>query len=104
LLVTSDVEYFPNARPYEEVLFRLRRIHHELCRKMSRSRKWSKAKVKLAKAYEHLKDLRRYLYFQLGKDLTEAYDVTIMEAIQVRSLVGKSNRKLRTRLLDVANR
>jgi len=56
------------------------------------SENWSKAKVKLARAYEHLKDLRRDLYPQLGKELAEAHCV-VMEDTNVKSLVGKSYRE-----------
>ena len=62
LLVTSDGEYLPNLRPYERALKKVRRLHKELSRKRYLSRNWFKAKMKLARAHEHLADLRRDLY------------------------------------------
>ena len=59
LLVTSDGEYLPNLKPYEKALKKVRRLHKALSRKKFLSHNWFKAKMKLARAYEHLANLRR---------------------------------------------
>ncbi|XDF44984.2 RNA-guided endonuclease InsQ/TnpB family protein [Saccharolobus solfataricus] len=102
LIVTSDGEYFPNLRPYEKALWKVKHLHRELSRKKFLSNNWFKAKVKLARAYEHLKNLRTDLYMKLGKWFAEHYDVVVMEDIHVKQLIGKSLRSLRRRLSDVA--
>jgi putative transposase len=102
LLTTSDGEYVPNQRPYEKALNKTRRLHKALSRKKFLSHNWFKAKVRLARAYEHLKNLRKDLYMKLGKWFAEHYDVLVMEDIQVKQLDGKSGKKLRMRLHDVA--
>jgi putative transposase len=102
LLVTSDGEYLPNLRPYERALKKVKRLHKALSRKRYLSRNWFKAKMKLARAYEHLADLRRDLYMKLGKYFAEHYDAVVMEDIHVKQLIGKSGRKMRQRLSDVA--
>jgi len=102
LLVTSDGEFLPNLRPYERALKKVKRLHKELSRKEFLSRNWFKAKMKLARAYEHLADLRRDLYMKLGKYFAEHYDAVVMEDIHVKQLIGKSSRGLRMRLHDVA--
>ena len=102
LLTTSDGEYVPNQRPYEKALNKTRRLHKALSRKKFLSHNWFKAKVRLARAYEHLKNLRKDLYMKLGKWFAEHYDVLVMEDIQVKQLVDKSGKKLRMRLHDVA--
>jgi putative transposase len=43
------------------------------------------------------------MYMKLGKWFAEHYDVVVMEDIQVKQLVGKSLRRLRMRLHDVAS-
>jgi putative transposase len=63
---------------------------------------WFKARIKLAKAYKHLKNLRRDIYMKLGKWFAEHYDVVVMEDIEVKQLIGKAERVLRRRLYDVA--
>ncbi|MFP3298537.1 MAG: transposase [Thermocladium sp.] len=102
LLVTSDGEYVPNLRPYEKALKKVRRLHKELSRKRYLSHNWFKAKMKLARAHEHLADLRRDLYMKLGKYFAEHYDAVVMEDISVKQLIGKSSRGLRMRLHDIA--
>ncbi|MFP3045744.1 MAG: transposase [Thermocladium sp.] len=102
LLVTSDGEYVPNLRPYKKALNKVRRLHRALSRKKFLSKNWFKAKMKVARAYEHLANLRRDLYMKLGKYFAEHYDVVVMEDISVKQLVGKSSRGLRMRLHDVA--
>jgi putative transposase len=102
LLTTSDGHVFPNLRPYEKALKKLRVLHKRLSRKKFLSNNWFKAKIRLARAYEHLENLRKDMYMKLGKWFAEHYDVVVMEDIQVKQLVEKSERKLRTRLYDVA--
>jgi len=102
LLVTSDGEYVPNLRPYEKALKKVRRLHKALSRKKFLSHNWFKAKMKLARAYEHLANLRRDLYMKLGKYFAEHYDAVVMEDISVKQLIGKSGRRMRMRLHDVA--
>jgi len=102
LLVTSDGEYLPNLRPYERALKKVKRLHRALSRKRYLSRNWFKAKMKLARAYEHLANLRRDLYMKLGRYFAEHYDAVVMEDIQVKQLIGKSGRRMRMRLHDVA--
>ena len=101
-LITSDGHAFPNLRPYEKALKKLKILHKRLSRKKFLSHNWFKAKIKLARAYEHLKNLRKDMYMKLGKWFAEHYDVVVMEDIQVKQLVGKSLRRLRMRLHDVA--
>jgi len=102
LLVTSDGEFLPNLRPYEKALKKVRRLHKALSRKKFLSHNWFKAKMRLARAYEHLANLRRDLYMKLGKYFAEHYDAVVMEDISVKQLIGKSSRGLRMRLHDVA--
>jgi len=102
LLTTSDGEFLPNLRPYEKALKKVRRLHKALSRKKFLSHNWFKAKMRLARAYEHMKNLRRDLYMKLGRYFAEHYDVVVMEDIHVKQLIGKSSRGLRMRLHDVA--
>jgi len=102
LLATSDGEYFPNLRPYRKALEKLRRLQRELSRKRFLSHNWLRTKVKLARAYEHLANLRRDMYMKLGRYFAEHYDVVVMEDIDVKQLTGKSNRALRRSLQDAA--
>ena len=102
LLTTSDGKFFPNLIPYEKALKRLKILHRRISRKKFLSHNWFKAKIHLARAYEHLKNLRKDIYMKLGKYFAKHYDVLVIEDIQVKQLVDKSDKKLRMRLHDVA--
>jgi len=102
LLVTSDGEYLPNLRPYEKALKKVKRLHRALSRKRYLSKNWFKAKMKLARAYEHLANLRRDLYMKLGRYFAEHYDVVVMEDIDAKQLIGGASRGLRRSLQDAA--
>nr|WP_011229430.1 RNA-guided endonuclease TnpB family protein [Sulfolobus sp. NOB8H2]CAA09118.1 hypothetical protein [Sulfolobus sp. NOB8H2] len=102
LLTTSDGQFFPNLKPYERALEKIKRLHKALSRKKFLSYNWFKAKIGLARAYEHLRNLRKDLYMKLGKWFAKHYDVVVMEEIDVKQLVEKSERKMRMRLHDVA--
>jgi putative transposase len=54
---------------------------------------WFKARIKLAKAYKHLKNLRRDIYMKLGKWFAEHYDVVVMEDIEVNNRESKKGVK-----------
>ena len=45
--------------------------------------------MELARAYEHLANLRRDLYMKLGKYFAEHYDAVVMEDIHVKQLPGR---------------
>jgi putative transposase len=101
LITASDGWFIPNPRPLERMLDRVRRLHRALSRKVKGSRNWERARIRLARAYEHLANFRRDLYFKLGKYLALNYDAVVMEDIRVNRLIGRSNRVLRRRLMDV---
>ena len=79
-------------KPYEKALRRLRKLHRDLSRKEFRSKNRFEAKVKLAKAYEHLKELRKDVYMRFDEHFPGKYDVVVMEDVQVEEPVGKSLR------------
>jgi putative transposase len=70
LLTTSDGQFFPNLRPYEGALGKLRKLHRQLSRKKFPSHNWFKAKIRLARAYEYLRNLRRDSYMSLRRITT----------------------------------
>ena len=74
LATLSDGRYLENPRPLERSLERIRLLQRRLSRKKFLSNNWFKAKRRLAKQYEHVKNLRRDLFFKLGVLLSQKYD------------------------------
>jgi putative transposase len=101
LATLSDGRYLENPRPLERSLERVRVLQRTLSRKKFLSNNWLKAKQRLAKQYEHVKDLRHDLFFKLGVLLAKDYDVLVLEDLDVQGLIQKGvTRTRRMRLYD----
>jgi putative transposase len=101
LATLSDDRFLDNPRPLERALDRIRVLQRALSRKKFLSKNWLKAKRKLAKEHEHVKDFRRDLFFKLGALLAQEYDVLVLEDLNVQDLIQKGeNKKRRLRLYD----
>jgi transposase, IS605 OrfB family, central region len=101
LATLSDGRYLENPKPLERSLERIRLLQRRLSRKKFLSNNWLKAKRKLAKQYEHVKNLRRDLFFKLGVLLSQKYDVLVLEDLNVQGLIQKGvTRTRRMRLYD----
>jgi len=101
LATLSDGRFLENPRPLEHSLERIRTIQRTLSRKRFLSNNWFKAKIRLAKQHEHVKDFRRDLFFKLGALLSQEYDVLVLEDLDTEGLIQKGvTRTRRMRLYD----
>ena len=101
LATLSDGRFLGNPKPLERSLERIRTIQRTLSRKRFLSKNWLKAKIRLAKQHEHVKDFRRDLFFKLGVLLSQEYDVLVLEDLNVQGLIQKGvTKKRRLRLHD----
>jgi len=101
LATLSDGRFLENPKPLERSLERIRVLQRTLSRKRFLSKNWLKAKRKLAKEYEHVKDFRRDLFFKLGVLLSQEYDVLVLEDLNAQGLIQKGvTKKRRLRLYD----
>jgi len=101
LATLSDGRYLENPKPLERSLERVKTIQRALSRKKFLSGNWFKSKRRLAKEYEHVKNLRRDLFFKLGVLLAKDYDVLVLEDLDVQGLIQKGvTRTRRMRLYD----
>jgi len=98
LATLSDGRFLDNPKPHERSLDRIRVLQRTLSRKKFLSKNWFKAKRRLAKQHEHLKDFRRDLFFKLGALLAGEYDVLVLEDLNVQGLIQKSETKKRRRM------
>jgi len=101
LATLSDGRFLENPKPLERSLERIRMLQRTLSRKRFLSKNWLKAKTKLAKEHEHIKDFRRDLFFKLGALLSQEYDVLVLEDLNVQGLIQKGvTKSRRLRLYD----
>jgi putative transposase len=101
LATLSDGRILENPRPLERSLERVRVLQRNLSWKKLLSDNWLKAKRKLAKRHEHVKDFRRDLFFKLGALFAGEYDIFVLEDLNVGGLIQEGEtRKRRLRLDD----
>ncbi|PSO04380.1 hypothetical protein B9Q13_04765 [Candidatus Marsarchaeota G2 archaeon ECH_B_SAG-G16] len=101
LATLSDGRILENPRPLERSLERIRTIQRTLSRKRFLSKNWFKAKTRLAKQHEHVRDFRRDLFFKLGALLAQEYDLLVLEDLDTEGLIQKGvTRTRRMRLYD----
>jgi len=99
----TDGRFLENPKPFECSLDRIRLLQRSLSRKRKLSKNWFKAKLKLAKEHEYVKDFRRDLFFKLGALLAAEYDLLVLEDLNAEGLIQKrETRKRRLRLQDSA--
>ena len=101
LATLSDGRFLENPKPLERSLERIRTIQRTLSRKRFLSKNWFKAKTRLAKQHEHVRDFRRDLFFKLGVLLAQEYDLLVLEDLDTEGLIQKGvTRTRRMRLYD----
>jgi len=101
LATLSDGCFLENPKPLERSLERIRTIQRTLSRKRFLSKNWFKAKTRLAKQHEHVRDFRRDLFFKLGFLLAQKYDLLVLEDLDTEGLIQKGvTRTRRMRLYD----
>ncbi len=89
LATLSDGRFLENPRPLERSLERIRTLQRNLSRKRKLSKNWLKAKRRLAKEYEYVKDFRRDVFFKLGALLVKEYDLLVLEDLNVAGLIRR---------------
>jgi len=99
LVTLSDGRFLDNPKPLERSLEKIQRLHKRLSRKRFLSKNWFKAKIRLAKEYEHSKHFRRDLFFKLGVLLSQDYDVLVLEDLGAQGLIQRGENKTRRRRL-----
>jgi len=83
LVTLFDGRFLENPKPLERSLDRIRLLEKGLSRKKKFSKNWFKAKRRLAKEHEYVKDFRRGLFFKLGALLAAEYDLLVLEDLNV---------------------
>ncbi len=100
LATLSSGVVFENPKAYSKALKRLARLQRNLSRKVFQSKNWYKAKLKVARAYRQVADLRKNAVHHLTSYLAKNHGEIIMEDLNVSGLI--KNRHLSKALSDAA--
>jgi len=99
LATLSTGETVTGPKALRTMLVRLRRLSHELSRKVKGSRNRSKAGLKLAKLHARIANLRRNSLHQLTTSITQRFHTIGIEDLNVKGMLG--NRCLSRAIADM---
>lgn len=98
-VITSEGEPFKNEHFFKKEENKLKKLQHQLSRKVKGSNNRNKARIKLAKVYEHLANKREYYIHSVVNTLLTKYDTIFMEDLNVRGML--KNHKLSKAIQEV---
>jgi putative transposase len=89
-LVTADGAIVENPRHYRQAERAFKTAQRRVSRRKKGSNRRRKALALLAKAHQKVKRQRQDFHHKTALDLVRQYDVTFLEALQVRNIVRNS--------------
>ena len=86
-VITSDGEVFENKHFFKASENKIKKLQKQLSKKVKGSNNRNKARIKLAKAYEHLTNQRlNYIHYVVNSLLTN-YDYVFMEDLNIQGML-----------------
>lgn len=82
----SNGDKIPNPRFYERSEKKLAKLQRSLSRKTIGGSNWNKARIKVAKLQDHIKEQRRDFLQKLTTDIVRCYDTICIEDLDVSSM------------------
>ena len=98
--VSSDGVRYANPKYLAHTLRRLARLQRQLSRKTKGSRRREKARMRVARLHEHIRNQREDAQQKLSTQLVREYDVICMEDLSPKNMV--KNRRLALAISDVS--
>lgn len=98
--VTSDGDKYPNHRYLRKSEKKLARLQRQLSRKQKGSRRRTKARIKVARCHEHIRNQWRDMSQKLSTELVREYDIIAVEHLAPSNMVR--NHKLAKSISDAS--
>lgn len=98
--ITSDGEMIQNPKYLKKSLNKLAKLQRELSRKSKGSSNRNKARLKVARLQEHIKNQRKDFLQKLSTELIKENDVICIEDLQIKNMI--KNHKLAQSIADVS--
>lgn len=98
--ITSDGVKIENPKYLKKSLGKLAKLQRELSRKTRGSSNWEKARIKVARQYEYIRNQRKDFLNKLSTELIKDYDIVCIEDLQVSNMI--KNHKLAQAISDVS--
>ena len=91
LFVSSDNQRADYPRFFRKLETKLAKAQRELSRKVKFSSNWNKAKLKVAKIHQSIKNSRKDFLHKLSKELVTKYNAIIIEDLNMKGISGALN-------------
>ena len=98
-VITSDGEVFGNKHFLKKEEQKLKKLQRQLSKKVKGSNNHNKARIRLAKAYEHLTNQKENYIHSIVNELLRYYDTIYMEDLNVSGML--KNHKLAKAIQEV---
>lgn len=100
LVITSDGVEYPNHKHLAKSQQKLAKLQRRLSRKSKGSNRWEKARIKVARLYEHVSNQRHDMLHKLSIELIQNYDMIAIEDLSPSNMV--KNHKLARSISDAS--
>lgn len=99
-VITSDGVEYPNHKYLIKSQKKLSRFQHQLSRKSKGSKRREKARIKVARLYEHISNQRNDTLHKLSTQLVRDYDIIAVEDLAPKNMM--KNHKLAKSISDAS--
>lgn len=89
--ITSEGEHFKNPKYYRKYEHKLKRLQRKLSKKQKGSHSRDKARIKVAKAHEAIRNCRQDFLHKLSTQLIRENQVICLEDLQVENMIQNHN-------------
>ena len=90
LVITSDGTIYDNKKYIEKYEKKIKGLQKWLSRSQKESKNREKIKIKLQRAYQKLRNARKYLIHKISKEITEENDIIVTEKLNIEKMVKNS--------------
>lgn len=91
LVTTSDGEFIANPKTLKKYEDKLARLQRELARKERGSHNYEKTRIKIAKVYEKISNIRKDYLHKLSRRLIEENQVIVSETLAIKEMMHDSH-------------
>ena len=99
-VITSDGVEYPNPKYFSKSQKKLAKLQRKLARKSRAGNRREKARIKVARCYEHIANQRKDMLQKLSTELIRKYDVICIEDLAPSDMM--KNHKLAKSIADVS--
>lgn len=100
--ITSDGVKYSNPKYLKQSLDKLARLQRELSRKTRGGSNWNKARIKVARQYEKIRNQRQDYLQKLSTKLIRDNDVICLENLSIKGMIQENKKDMRRNIGDVS--